>query len=159
MPIWHYIFIYPILTPCTNSKNRFKRLDALCNSLCTNERLAGLQGHSRLLPTAPHPNPWRHQWVVMHKNLENAVTWPAWENWNVFRFNWCSYCTQISDYIWQQPDKCTAIIFICSIWQQCNCDSEFDAPPYSYSLVIIQAHHDGSSQLPWWRHQMETFSA
>ena len=53
--------------------------------------------HSRLSPTAPAP-PWapppdlrRPQRVLRHEKLWNYVTWPAWENSNVFLFNWCLY--------------------------------------------------------------------
>ena len=53
--------------------------------------------HSRLSSTAlapprvPPPDLRRPQRVLRHEKLWNYVTWPAWENWNVFRFNWCLY--------------------------------------------------------------------
>ena len=47
--------------------------------------------HSHLPPTAPPPDLRRLQRVLRHEKLWNYVTWPAWENWNVFQFNWCWY--------------------------------------------------------------------
>ena len=35
--------------------------------------------------------------VPRHEKLWNYVTWPAWENSNVFLFNWCLYSSEISD--------------------------------------------------------------
>ena len=42
-------------------------------------------------PWAPPPDLRRPQRVLRHEKLWNYVTWPAWENSNVFLFNWCLY--------------------------------------------------------------------
>ena len=60
-------------------------------------KMPSLRRHSRLSPTAlapprtPPPDLRRPQRVLRHEKLWNYVTWPAWENWNVFQSNWCLY--------------------------------------------------------------------
>ena len=53
--------------------------------------------HQQPRPGAPPPDLRRLQRVPRHEKLWNYVTWPAWENWNVFPFNWCLYSSEISD--------------------------------------------------------------
>ena len=53
--------------------------------------------HSHLPPTAPPSDLRRPQRVLRpHEKLGNYVTWPAWENWNVFQFNWCLYTQSLA---------------------------------------------------------------
>ena len=61
-----------------------------------------------------------------HEKFGNYVTWPAWENWNVFQFNWCLYISEISDCKSPWSHKCTTIfcfynpdlpgVIICQSW-------------------------------------------
>ena len=86
--------------------------------------------HSHLPPTAPPPDLRRPQRVLRHEKLGNSVTWPAWENWNAFLFNWCLYSSEIYHCKSPWPHKCTTIFcfynpdlpdaIICQswIWQQ-----------------------------------------
>ena len=67
--------------------------------------------HSHLPPTAPPSDLRRPQRVLKHEKLGNYVTWPAWENWNVFQFNWCLYSSEISDWKSPWPHKCTTIFY------------------------------------------------
>ena len=53
--------------------------------------------HQQPRPGAPPPDLRRLQRVPRHEKLWNYVTWPAWENSNVFLFNWCLYSSEISD--------------------------------------------------------------
>ena len=53
--------------------------------------------HSHLSPADPLPDLGRLQRVPRHEKLWDCVTWPAWENSNVFLFNWCLYSSEISD--------------------------------------------------------------
>ena len=53
--------------------------------------------HQQPRPGAPPPDLQRLQRVPRHEKLWNYVTWPAWENSNVFLFNWCLYSSEISD--------------------------------------------------------------
>ena len=59
-------------------------------------------GAQSLATNSPAPGPRppdlrRLQRVPRHEKLGNYVTWPAWENSNVFLFNWCLYSSEISD--------------------------------------------------------------
>ena len=45
-----------------------------------------------------------------HEKLGNCLTWSAWENWNVYQFNWCLYSSEIPDCKSPWPHKCTTII-------------------------------------------------
>ena len=62
------------------------------------------------------PDLQRPQRVLRHEKLRNYVTWPAWENWNVFQFNWCLYRSEISDCKSPWPYKCTTILFLDMYW-------------------------------------------
>ena len=53
--------------------------------------------HQQPRPGAPPTDLRRLQRVLRHEKLWNYVTWPAWENSNVFLFNWCLYSSEISD--------------------------------------------------------------
>ena len=53
--------------------------------------------HQQPRPGAPPPDLRRLQRVPRHEKLWNYVTWPAWENSNVFLFNWCLCSSEISD--------------------------------------------------------------
>ena len=53
--------------------------------------------HQQPRPTTPPPDLRRLQRVPRHEKLWNYVTCPAWENWNVFLFNWCLHSSEISD--------------------------------------------------------------
>ena len=87
----------------SNNKRAYKRIltfgTAQSNTLIVWSCLVnkGPVWHSRLSPTAlapprvPPPDLRRPQRVLRHEKLWNYVTWPAWENWNVFQFNWCLY--------------------------------------------------------------------
>ena len=65
--------------------------------------------HSHLPPTAPPPDLRRLLRVPRYEKLWNYVTWPAWENSNVFLFNWCLYSSEISDCKSPLPDEYTTI--------------------------------------------------
>ena len=90
--MWNSYSFHPF---CPGMGYSFTDLGAV---LSFSERLVLLPvRHSRLSPTALAP-PWapppdlrRPQRVLRHEKLWNYVTWPAWENSNVFLFNWCLY--------------------------------------------------------------------
>ena len=54
-------------------------------------------GHSHLSATTLSLDLWNPQRVLTgYEKLGNYVTWPAWENWNVFLFSWCLYWQRYS---------------------------------------------------------------
>ena len=67
------------------------QVQRVCHKQLANWLFGRCRVHSHLPPTAPPPDLRRLQRVLRHEKLWNYVTWPAWENWNVFQFNWCLY--------------------------------------------------------------------
>ena len=106
---------YP--TQCRHHNNtaflfRFDTMKQNCK-LFDNDKTAPTHGfiHSRLPPTAPPPDLRRPKRVLQfrHEKLCNYVTWPAWENWNVYQFNCCLYSSKISYCKSPWSYKCTTI--------------------------------------------------